>query len=172
MSAKTTFPIILFLFALTVVKGQDYQTSLGLRIGAYPGLTIKHFLNSNRALEGILLTRKGGASITGLYEIHTPAFKAERLQAYGGIGGHINFFERHNGRYWRWDKDDRYDDESGINIGDETYIAIGVDMILGLEYTFVDLPFNLGVDWKPALNIIGDFGLSTNQFAISFRFVF
>lgn len=159
----------LLVFSLTSLGAQDYKTSAGLRIGSYYGLTIKHFIKSDRALEGILLTRNGGANFTGLYEIHTPAFSAERLKAYGGIGGHISVFDRDNNR-WYWYRGNG--NREGVFFGDNSQLAIGVDMILGLEYTINTLPFNISIDWKPALNIIGDSGLSTNQIALSFRFVF
>lgn len=165
--------LILLLFSLVMFSSkpllaQDYKTALGLRIGPYYGVTLKHFLQKEgRAIEGILMTRNEGFSITGLYEAHTTAFSVERLTAYGGIGGHVNFFEHKNNDDWDWD-----DEDDSIKAGDNTYMSMGIDMILGLEYTFSKLPFNLSLDWKPALNLIGDYGISTNQFALSIRFVF
>jgi len=152
------------------LSAQDYKTSLGLRIGPYYGVTLKHSVKEARALELILVTRRRGVGLTGLYEIHTPAFAVNRLQAYGGIGGHVNIFHRNDSYYWGWNEDKR--DRNGIDLGDNNLLNAGLDMILGLEYTFTALPFNVSLDWKPALNIIGDYGLSANQFAISFRFVF
>ena len=105
--------------------------------------------------------------ITGLYEIHTTAFQVPRLKAFGGIGGHVNVFRYNNSRYWYWG-----DGRRGILVGDDSRMHIGLDMILGIEYTLVDLPFNFGIDWKPAINLIGDQGLSGDQVAVSLRFVF
>lgn len=163
------FLLIGLILSSTTLSAQDYKTSLGLRISPYYGVTFKHFIKSDRALEAILSTRKGGVSFTGLYEVHTPAFSANRLQAFGGIGGHINIFRDRYNDFWDWDND-KYDNR--IRLDDEHRLSIGIDMILGLEYTFTDLPFNLSVDWKPALNLIGDYGISANQFALSFRFIF
>ncbi|MEM6805805.1 MAG: hypothetical protein AAF696_30680 [Bacteroidota bacterium] len=162
--------VVLLFWGNSALKAQDYTTSLGLRIGPYYGVTVKHFTQAKRALEFILVSRRGGVGVTGLYEIHTPAFKLERLQAYGGIGGHINVFNRFDDNFWDWDDDDR--GRNGIDVGNDRRMNIGLDMILGLEYTLKDLPFNLSLDWKPAINIIGDYGLSSDQVAISFRFVF
>ena len=167
---KKFFLLLLGLMIFTVSHSfaQDNQTSLGLRIGPYYGITLKHFLKEDRALEGILATRKGGFSVTGLYEVHTNAFSAKRLKAFGGIGGHINIFDDYRDDYWRWDDDD----DDGVKFGDESYVTAGLDMIIGLEYTFKDLPFSIGVDWKPAINFIGDHGFSANQLALSIRFIF
>ena len=163
------YTLLIFLFLLSgPLFSQDYSTAIGLRLGPYYGLTVKHFIASDRALEGILATRRGGFGITGLYEIHRPAFQTERLKAFTGFGGHLNVFDHGDRRYWEWDDDD--DNNRNFNAGD-TRLALGVDFIIGLEYTLTDLPINIGLDWKPALNLIGDFGLSLNQLGASVRFV-
>lgn len=141
------------------------QTSVGLRIGPYYGITLKHSYKANRAVEGIFMTRRGGASITGLYEVMTPALGVDNLQAFVGIGAHLNLFRYRNRAYWDWDEED------DVPIRSEDHITIGVDMILGLDYTFDQLPLAIGLDWKPALNLIGDYGLSVNQYALSMRFI-
>lgn len=162
-----TIKFILF-YCTIHLSGQDYQTGLGLRVSPYYGVTLKHFIQPERALEGILVTRRGGFSLTGLYEIHTQAFKVPRLNAYGGIGGHINIFQSDNRQYWNWGDDDG----DGIRLSDRSRMAIGIDLIIGMEYTLEDLPFNFGIDWKPGLNIIGDQGGNLDQLALSLRFIF
>ncbi|MEL6141317.1 MAG: hypothetical protein AAFU67_06845 [Bacteroidota bacterium] len=162
-----TIFLIVALYSPTHLFSQDYSTAIGLRLGPYYGLTVKHFIASDRALEGILATRSGGFGITGLYEVHRPAFQTDRLNVFTGFGGHLNVFEHGDRRYWEWDDDGN---RRSFNDGD-TRLALGVDFIIGLEYTLTELPINFGVDWKPALNLIGDFGLSLNQLAASVRFV-
>lgn len=168
---KKALPLFLLFFVMlsaSRLMAQDYATALGLRIGPYYGVTLKHFFDEKKAVEAILVTRRGGLGLTGLYEIHTPAFKTERLKAFGGIGGHVNIYRYDSHRYWDWD-DDR---GNGIAVGNDSRMHIGLDMILGLEYTLTELPFNIGIDWKPAINLIGDQGISSDQVAISLRFVF
>jgi len=174
---KITLLLITFLLlGFAKLDAQDYKTSLGLRIGPYYGVSFKHFIRDSRAIEAILVTRRRGVGITGLYEIHTPAFAVKRLQAYGGIGGHVNVFNRYDSDYWDWDDDKRNNGNGngrgGIDLGDNNLLNLGLDMILGLEYTFTGLPFNISLDWKPSINLIGNYGLSAEQFALSFRFVF
>lgn len=174
MKKITLLFIVFLLLAFSKLDAQDYKTSLGLRIGPYYGVSFKHFTRDTRAIEAILVTRRRGIGITGLYEIHTPAFTIDRLQAYGGIGGHVNVFDRYDAGFWDWEDDKRNNGNGrgGIDLGDDNLLNLGLDMILGLEYTLTGLPFNISLDWKPAINLIGNYGLSAEQFALSFRFVF
>ncbi|MEX2370959.1 MAG: hypothetical protein WD578_08135 [Bacteroidales bacterium] len=139
-------------------NAQDYSTGIGLRGGLANGITIKHFIGGNSALEGIVTTRWQGFNITGLYELHSmQVFDVNRLNFYYGLGGHIGFY---NGTYTSWG-----------TVG-TSYTVIGVDGILGLEYNFVEVPINLSVDWKPALNLIGNTEFWPDDGAFSVRYIF
>lgn len=138
-----------------ISKGHDYNTGIGLRLGLYNGLTIKHFITENKALEGLIVTRWNGFNITGLYEIHDQAFNVERLHWYYGFGGHIGS--------WRGEKSDN-------NI--ENYTFLGVDGIIGMEYNFKPVPFNISLDWKPTFSIIGHTEFLPDQVALSIRYIF
>ena len=148
----------LFVFFMgSLCIAQDYNTGIGLRAGFNQGLTVKHFIGTKSALEGILATRWRGFEITGLYEIHNRAFNAERLKWYFGFGGHVGFW---NGDYAKWG-------EPGV-----TYTVIGIDGILGLEYSFSEVPINIGIDWKPSYNLSGYSGFWADGGAVSIRFIF
>ena len=138
-------------------NAQDYTTGIGLRGGWGTGLTVKHFISNDKAVEGILDSRWHGLSVTGLYEIHNQAFDTDRLNWYYGFGGHLGFWD---GKYYR-----NYDD--GTN-----YTVIGIDGIIGLEYNFKEIPFNIGIDWKPVLNLTGSSGFYGDGGAISIRYIF
>jgi len=154
---KLMFILLIALFVGLKSNAQDYNTGIGLRGGFGTGLTIKHFLHGNKAVEGIFDSRWHGFSVTGLYEIHTRAFDVDRLNFYYGIGGHIGFWD---GRYyWNYDND-------------RNYTVIGIDGILGLEYNFKEIPFNIGVDWKPAFNLTDSSGFWGDGGAISIRYIF
>jgi hypothetical protein len=145
-------------FCLTLIGvAQDYNTGIGLRAGFNQGLTVKHFIGTRSALEGILATRWRGFEITGLYEIHNQAFNAERLKWYFGFGGHIGFW---NGDHAKWG-------EPGVS-----YTVIGIDGILGLEYSFSEVPINIGIDWKPSYNLSGYSGFWGDGGALSIRYIF
>lgn len=141
----------------TCANAKDYNTAIGVRGGLYNGLTIKHFVKSNVAIEGIFTTRWHGYSATGLYEIHAPAFDTQRLKWYYGVGAHVGFWD---GNYVKGY--DKYDN----------YTAFGIDGILGLEYSFKEIPFNISLDWKPSFDITGYSHFWGDGGAVSFRFTF
>lgn len=148
--------MILTIAIVALSNAQDYKTGVGLRFGYGAGFTVKHFINDRSAIEGLLFTKWHGFDITGLYEIHGQAFDVEKLKWYYGFGAHLGFYD---GDYARWG-------EPG-----STYNVLGIDGILGIEYSFSEVPINLGLDLKPALNLIGYTGLWTD-FGFSARYIF
>ena len=152
--------IFVFLFSIIITTGvhaQDYINSIGLRGGLSQGITYKHFVTTTDAVDGILAMRWGGFSITGLYERHTPAFDVDYLYFFYGGGAHIGF--------WDGDANPWFDENRG-------YTVIGIDGVIGLEYVFREIPFNIALDWKPGFNLIGTTGFWGDELALSLRFIF
>lgn len=160
MKVRYLFIFLLF-FGYSTIQAQDYNTAVGLRIGPSYGITVKHFIKSNAAIEGILQTRRGGFNLIGLYEFHGTAFQTRGLKYYIGGGAHIGNWNGRNGYPWYRNRDE-----------DSDFIALGVDGIIGLEYTFVDAPINLALDWKPAINLIEHSGFWGDELAFTIRFAF
>ena len=72
---KINLLVIAFLGITSIATAQsNYRTALGLRLNGGAGLTVRHFLNDDRSLEGILYTRWGGVNLTGLYQVSYPVF--------------------------------------------------------------------------------------------------
>jgi hypothetical protein len=145
-------PLIRLAFTMAMVltvafgaqaQSSGYTTGIGFRGGAASGLTIKHFIANDAAIEGIISTsyKYRGTAITVLYEKHAQAFDAKGLQWYYGLGGHIGFYD---GRYYYHRDHKHYDDD---------VVGLGIDGILGLEYYIRDIPFTIGADVKPYINI-------------------
>jgi hypothetical protein len=151
--------IIVFMLAVLSLAsyGQDYRTSLGLRAGLPYGLTVKHFLNKHNALEGVLAARWQGFIITGLYENEHQTGQYPGLNWFWGFGGHIGF--------WGADENPNLEPTYSGSV-------IGVDAILGIEYTFDEIPLNLSLDLLPSVNLIGHTGWGGINGAISIRYVF
>ncbi|WP_240675986.1 hypothetical protein [Botryobacter ruber] len=151
----------LVLAASTTQAQSGYSTGIGIRGGVASGLTIKHFIKSDAAIEGIISSRfkYRGTVITVLYEKHAQAFNTSGLLWYYGLGGHIGF---HDGRYY-YDKHHKY-------YYDDHVWGVGVDGILGLEYFIKDIPFTIGADIKPYINLNGGGGYWDS--ALHVRFVF
>lgn len=158
MNATRTLILTLILSGASFLgaKAQNYETSLGLRGPLNNGITIKHFIGEQSALEGILAARYRGFSFTGLYEKHQNAFDVDQLQWYYGAGGHIG----------SWADGSPWFDDPGQNT------VIGVDGIIGLEYTIEEIPFNISIDYKPAFNLLGHQGFWFDNGGISVRYIF
>jgi len=154
---RKLFMVSIFSICLSTVFAQDYNTGIGLRGGYFKGVTFKHFISDNKALEVLAGTHRSGMNLTLLYQIHNNAFGVERLNWYYGGGGHIGF---------------RYGANAERGTRGEPYSVIGIDGILGMEYNFKEIPINLSLDWKPALNLIGHSGFWGTDGALSIRFIF
>lgn len=154
----------LLLLAFLMVAGSQslkaqYGTGIGARLGPYLGLTLKHNFDSNSALEGILEARYRGVFITGLYEYHIPIDAVDGLRVYVGGGAHIG--------YWTESRGNTIYGPVGRGA------FIGVDAILGIEYTFDAAPINISLDYKPAYNFSNNSnGAGYDNGALSIRYVF
>jgi hypothetical protein len=160
MKKRTTLYAVIFLFMAIVplsVFSQPYKTGIGARLGGFSGFTVKHFVNNKNAIEGLLTFRWRGTVITGLYEWQNPISGAPNLDWEIGLGGHIGIF---NDSYTYYDH--HYDSET----------VVGIDFIIGLEYTFTDAPFSIGLDWKPAINFTSDGGWWGDGIGLSVRYNF
>lgn len=132
--------------------GTDYQTALGVKIWNGAGITLKHFTNGNKAIEGIGYFYRRGFRLTGLYEIHGDISGAPGLKWYVGPGAHLGFY---NDKY--------YDDNN---------IVLGIDGVLGLDYKFGTAPINLSLDWQPSFEFASDLGFNGNWGGLGIRYTF
>lgn len=159
---KISAAILLVLFSVccipaqttkTAINTDQYNTAIGLRAGITEGLTIKHFVNSTSAFEGILGLWPNAWGFTALYEKHAPAFSLEGMNWYYGGGSHITFETR---RIYYWYKyGDRY--LYHYTSGGNTWL--GIDGILGLEYKIKTIPCAISLDMKPYMEIGTNGGL-------------
>lgn len=148
MSMKNTTYILAFCFALLLAgnraNAQDYKWAAGLKFGGYEnGISGKYFMQSNVALEGILGFRNHGVVITGLYEIHQPAFNVDKLKFYYGFGAHLGSVG--SGPYRRFNGDDRIYTDAGL--------LLGADGVLGLEFVIPQSPIAVSLDLNPRVEL-------------------
>lgn len=164
--------LIVFIAAICVTgMAQSYQAAGGFRLGPSSGLTGKFFLDKTSAVEVILGTRWGGGQVVVLYEIHNKIFSSrstshgfdtDRLLWYFGAGGHLGSYSSKNvPSYWDWDQSST-----------SSQLIIGVDGIIGVEYTLPSTPINFSLDLKPAFNLVGHSGFWGDQGAVSIRYAF
>ena len=116
-------------------------------------------ITENKAIEGLMAVRWGGVIATGLFEKHKKLGSGNDLRWYYGGGAHLGYHSREN-------------------VVDPTpeqrrnaYINIGVDAIIGIEYTFPTFPLNFAVDYKPAWDFTGDRFFVGEGIGFSVRYV-
>ena len=158
---KNNFYPAVFAFLLLLVAqsafSQDYKTGIGLRGGWISGLTVKHFIKEGRALEGILSPgygwgRYGGFQVTGLYEIHKPAFAKDDVEGlFWFYGGGAHFGGGYHRDHWHYNNG-----AWGGYYHEHNYVAFGIDFIFGIEYKIEEVPITLGLDVKPFFELVTD----------------
>lgn len=131
--------LLLFISAISSYA-QRYNQAAGLRLGAFSGLSYKVSIGADNFAEGLLSFQQGGIILTGLYGFQQPIGGTDQLDWYFGGGAHIGTWSN-NGYH--------YGGKGGGSV-------VGVDFLLGLEFIFPDVPLCLALDWKPAINIVGD----------------
>lgn len=132
----------------------SYQTALGLKIWDGGGISLKHFINDSRAVEGIGYFYKRGFRLTGLYEIHYDINDAPGLKWYVGPGAHLGVY---NDKYYHYG---------------QNKAVLGIDGVLGLDYKFNNVPINLSLDWQPTFEFASDFGFNGSWGGLGIRYTF
>lgn len=143
-------------FFLVNAQAQDYKTAIGFK-GGFPGygaLNVKHFLGGSSAID---FSVGGGANhlwLQGLYEINNPL--QDGFSWYYGIGADVGFWNR---GYMHYYKDKYYNNRTWF----------GIDGVLGIEYTFNQIPINLAVEAVPTVRVSPYVGFGMGgAFAIRF----
>ena len=123
---------------------QGYTDAAGIRIGTDFGLSYKHFMNSNAAIEGILAADYRGFVLEGLFEEHRSVFKSSGFAVFFGGGGYAGVFEKQKMVY--------NEDGSGYYVS-RGYPTVGIAGIVGLEYKIPKVPLTAGLDVKPTFGM-------------------
>ena len=73
------FSFFTIILTTSKINAQSYKTGIGFRLGGISsGISVKHFMGSTAALEGILSFGSHYAMLTGLYEKHNGSPKDHR----------------------------------------------------------------------------------------------
>jgi len=159
MNRKLIFILCINLWLTTNLFAQrDYSTGLGLRNWPYWGITIKQFVSNRNAVEGIVTPIWGGLMMDGLYEIHQDAFKSPNFNLLYGFGGNVGWWGTHVAGRQEYQNDKHF--------------SLGIDLIIGVEYTFDEIPFSISADWKPLFIFIENADVDPYSISFSFRYNF
>lgn len=133
--------------------GSTYKTAVGFKgyfgDGSIGGINIKHFMSSDRAVEGGLYFKSHFVMLEGLYEWHGNIEGAQGLKWYVGPGAQLGFY-------------------SGPGDNDAMLALKGT---LGLNYKITGAPIDVALDIDPTFRLTqgSDFNLNAG---IAFRFCF
>jgi hypothetical protein len=140
MMRKLIISLFITITVGKIVQAQPqlYTTAIGLNAGFNYGITLKHYLNAKNMIEGIA-NFNYGPGLTVLYEFNNRhPFDVDEFDWFYGFGAHAKFV---NGR-----KANVFYPDLSRNV------TLGIDGIIGLEYTFKESPINIGLNVKPELN--------------------
>jgi hypothetical protein len=127
---------------------QDYKMGLGVRLSSNApivnhSISFKYFVGRKTAVE-TLLSLTDPIAIGVLIEQHQPLKTVGFSYFYGG----------------------------GAFVGFDSPAPFGLQGVLGLDYKFQGVPFNLSLDWKPEINLGPEFSFEPAALGISARFTF
>lgn len=131
-------------------RGSSYTTALGVKVWDGGGVSLKHFMKENKAIEGIVYFWNEGVRVTGLYEIHGQIADVEGFKWYIGPGAHLGFYN------------DKHADG----------VFFGIDGVIGLDYKFTGAPINVSLDWQPAVEFGSGRGFQAGWGGLGIRYTF
>lgn len=161
----------LIILALVVIAceaaGQDFRQAIGVNIGTASGVSYKMFLDHEKAIESALTFKRGGTQFTLLRQYHAPVFMNYTTQLFFlyGYGGHLGYY-KWSGRTYTINGQDYL--KKAFSIG------FGVDVVVGFEYHFLNMPLAAGIEYKPYYEIKfpKDFKQNITTTSISLKYTF
>jgi hypothetical protein len=155
---KCKMAIIGLLLAVASANARTQDTfGLGVIVGEPTGLSLKYWLDKERAIDGAAAwssSENDSFQLHSDYLIHNYEFLgSDELPFYYGLGARLKF------------KDN---DGRGRNRNDDIF---GIRVPLGITYLFDDAPIDLFFELVPVLDLAPDVDLDINA-AIGLRFYF
>jgi hypothetical protein len=161
MIQKVILLAILFLYSAGL-HARNHEHALGLRGGISSGLEYRYYINQQNSVKLLLSTRDRGLQIHALYEQHTKGifdFPKRLTLVYGG-GIHAGYESWHRAYY-----------VGHTRITENvSRPQAGIDLLAGLEYPLLLLPFSFGFEVKPYIDFWGKNLVKVQPFDFAFTF--
>lgn len=144
----------------SVASAQYYDWAIGVRGGwDATSLSVKRVFNNGNAAEALVgwsYSKHGsGFNFTGLYELNVPII-GNGFNLYYGAGAHVGG--------WNY--------KAGHDEGKNSGFNLGIDAIVGLEYSLKAAPLAFSVDWKPRLDFLPSTEFVATSLALGVKFTF
>lgn len=144
------------------------EHAIGGRFGSAQGVTYRHTLQPDRAVEGILSVQSNSKSrrfrMVGLYQYHQPL--RDDFTWYYGFGGSIGSYKQKGYTEVSSEGNSRY-----INPNSE--LALSLEGVIGVEYNIPEAPISVSLDLKPYLDFLQESSIRLiDPFGFSIRYKF
>lgn len=144
----------------SAASAQYYDWAIGVRGGVNAtSLTVKHVFNNGNAVEALTgwsYSKHGsGFNFTGLYEFNVPII-GNGFNLYYGAGAHVGG--------WNYKAGHDESKNNGFNLG--------LDAIVGLEYSLKVAPLAFSIDFKPRLDFLPSAEFQYSNVALGIKYTF
>ncbi|MBR4148802.1 MAG: hypothetical protein IKT94_01540 [Rikenellaceae bacterium] len=144
----------------SAASAQYYDWAIGVRGGLNASsLTVKHVFNNGNAAEALVgwsYSKLGsGFNLTGLYEFNVPII-GNGFNLYYGAGAHLGG--------WTYKEGSSENKNNGFNLG--------LDAIVGLEYSLKVAPLAFSIDFKPRIDFLPSAEFQYSNVALGIKYTF
>lgn len=153
VTIMTKIKLLLLIITLTVFsffKSNAQNNAIGVRFSDDFSFTYKKKIKGTTCGEFLLSVHKNSIAVTGLYEKYQQTPFSKYFTWYYGGGAFIGIWS---------------DDNNSHAFG-------GIRGVLGLNYHFTDIPFEISLDWMPTLTLFNDYDPNFVLFGLSLRYTF
>ncbi|MDX1905955.1 MAG: hypothetical protein SF053_02910 [Bacteroidia bacterium] len=139
-------------FAVSVAVAQEYEGSVGVRIGSAQGISYKTCNRDGLGLEGVIAYRNEGIQAMA-WILQSREIGRTDTWLYAGVGAHGGV--------------------RGFMTPDQAVRPVyGADVVVGIEYVFPHTPMALSMDLKPLVELAGGKPVfSGNNGGVTLRFL-
>ena len=134
---------VLAIAALQFSNAQEVGIRFGQGVGNNVAVDLVWGFNAGRIHADVSFG--DGVGVEALYDFLYAPLSGENLYYYVGVGAFANI---------------------------SSTFGLGLSAEAGLEYRFGSVPLALGIDWRPAFQIIETTSFHANQFGLNVRWVF
>jgi len=125
------------------------QHAIGARFGSATGITYRHTMSPDKAIEGILSIQSNSEysrfRLVGLYEHHRPLYND--FTWFWGYGGSVGSYTHK-----------AYTNDKGEHYNKSSKLGLSIDGVVGAEYKIPEAPLALSLDIKPYFDFLQESG--------------
>ena len=142
---KKFFVMAALLVSTLAVSAQEYNWAVGVRAGAFSGLTVKQNKGANALEFGASWDMNTYLNVDAVYLWQQPVI-TDGFNLYYGVGPYVGL----------WDNN----------------FALGAEGVVGLEYKIPEVPLAFSLDYRPGINVLPAVNPNFVNFGFGIKFCF